>query len=144
MLTTDRTYNEMGVYTDTAGQTAYYENQIDHYDQIHYQLHYSRELSKRLHLNGALHYTKGSGYYEQYKESEDYADYNMEYPVIGSDTVFSTDLIRRKWLDNDFYGAIASLNYESDRGRAIVGGGWNRYIGLHFGRVIWAEYFGNN
>ncbi|MEX0980909.1 MAG: TonB-dependent receptor [Bacteroidales bacterium] len=144
MLATDRTYNEMGSYTDTAGQTAYYGNQIDHYDQIHYQLHYSRELSKRLYLNGALHYTKGSGYYEQYKESEDYSDYNMDYPVIGSDTAFSTDLIRRKWLDNDFYGAIASLNYETDRGRVIAGGGWNRYIGLHFGRVIWAEHFGNN
>ncbi len=144
MLATDRTYNEMGIYTDTAGQSAFYENQIDHYDQIHYQLHYSRELSKRLHVNGALHYTNGSGYYEQYKESEDYTDYSMEIPVIGSDTIFSTDLIRRKWLDNDFYGAIASLNYESARGRVIVGGGWNRYIGLHFGRVIWAEHFGNN
>jgi iron complex outermembrane recepter protein len=144
MLATDRTYNEMGIYTDTAGQTAFYENQVDHYDQIHYQLHYSREFTKQLHMNGALHYTKGSGYYEQYKTSEDYADYNMEYPVIGSDTVFSTDLIRRKWLDNDFAGVIASLNYENDRGRVIIGGGWNRYFGLHFGKVIWAEHFGNN
>ena len=144
LLVSDRTFNEMGIYTDTAGQTAFYENQVDHYDQIHYQLHYSKAIGRGLHLNGALHYTKGSGYYEQYETSEDYAFYGMEYPVIGSDTVFSTDLIRRKWLENDFYGAIASLNYEKDKSRMIIGGGLNRYIGLHFGRVIWAEHFGNN
>jgi iron complex outermembrane recepter protein len=143
-LVTDRTFNEMGAYTDTAGQTAFYDNQVDHYDQVHYQLHYSKAFSRQIHLNGALHYTKGEGYYEQYETNEDFGYYGMQYPVVGSDTVFTTDLIRRKWLDNDFYGAIASLNYEGARSTAIIGGGWSRYVGLHFGRVIWAQHFGEN
>jgi len=144
MLKTDRTYNAMGAYTDTAGRTAYYDNQVDHYDQIHYQLHFNRAFSSRLFLNAALHYTIGKGYYEEYEEDQDYSYYDMDYPVIGNDTVFSTNLVRRKWLDNDFYGAIASLTYEGNRSTLIAGGGWNRYYGLHFGRVIWAEYFGDN
>ncbi|MEX0986563.1 MAG: TonB-dependent receptor [Bacteroidales bacterium] len=144
MLVSHRTYNEMGAYTDTSGQTAYYDNQVDHYDQIHYQLHYSKEFTRKLQLNAALHYTWGNGYYEQYKTSEDYAEYSMEYPVVGTDTVFSTDLIRRKWLDNDFYGAIASLTYTGENNTLIAGGGINRYVGLHFGRVLWANYFGDN
>ncbi|MDA3823759.1 MAG: TonB-dependent receptor [Bacteroidales bacterium] len=144
MLSTDRTYNEMGEYTDSSGQTAYYDNQVDHYDQVHYQLHYSKEFSSRLVFNAALHYTKGNGYYEQYKDGEDHADYSMEYPVVGSDTVFNTDLVRRKWLDNDFYGAIASLKYDAKNSTAILGGGLNKYDGSHFGKVIWAQYFGDN
>ena len=143
-LSSDRTFNEMGAYTDTSGQTAYYENQVDHYDQVHYQLHFSRELATDLHMNAALHYTWGNGYYEQYEVDQDYGFYSMVPAVIGDDTVATTDLVRRKWLDNDFYGAIASLTYEQENATMIAGGGWNRYDGLHFGKVIWAQYMGNN
>ncbi len=144
ILETNRTYNEMGAYTDSTGQTSYYENQVDHYDQVHYQLHYFRELTSRLHLNAALHYTWGKGYYEQYETGQDYAYYGMVPVVIGNDTATATDLVRRKWLDNDFYGAIASLTWGNDDLTLISGGGVNRYDGLHFGRVIWARYLGEN
>ncbi|MFC2090192.1 TonB-dependent receptor [Bacteroidota bacterium] len=144
LLSTDRTYNGMGAYTDTSGQTVYYENQIDHYDQIHYQLHFSRELTRMLHANVALHYTRGKGYYEEYESGQDFSYYSMEYPLTGSDTIYETDLVRRKWLDNDFYGAIASVTYDGRKSNVILGGGWNRYYGLHYGRVIWAQYLGKN
>lgn len=144
MLVSDRTYNGMGAYTDSTGQTAYYDNQVDHYDQVHYQVHFSNAFSRRLHMNAALHYTKGNGYYEQYEVAQDVAFYSMIPPVIGSDTVYSTDLVRRKWLDNDFYGAIASLNYEGENSSLMIGGGWNRYDGLHYGKVIWAGFAGDN
>ncbi len=144
MLSTDRTYNGMGAYTDTSGQVAYYDNQVDHYDQIHYQIHYSREITRDLHANVALHYTKGSGYYEEYESDQDFAEYSMKYPIIGTDTITSTDLVRRKWLDNDFYGAIASVTYDGEMSNAIIGGGWNTYDGQHFGKVIWAKYMGDN
>ncbi|MCF8225426.1 MAG: TonB-dependent receptor [Bacteroidales bacterium] len=144
LLDTRRTFNAMGAYTDSAGETAYYGNQIDHYDQIHYQLHYNRQISSRIYLNTALHYTKGSGYYEEYETDQEYDYYGMQKPVTGNDTLFSTDLVRRKWLDNDFYGAIASLSYENENNNLILGGGWNRYLGKHFGKVIWARYFGEN
>ena len=144
LLKTDRSYNGMGEYIDTSGQIAYYDNQIDHYDQIHYQLHYSKKFGRNLFLNTALHYTKGAGYYEQYESDQDYAYYSMQEPNPGNEPIQTTDLVRQKWLDNDFYGAIASLNYETEKGNLIVGGGWNQYSGLHFGKVIWAEYFGLN
>ena len=144
LLSINRTYNGLGAYTDTAGNTAYYENQVDHYDQVHYQLHFNRKFSQEWTMNAALHYTLGKGYYEQYENGEDYAYYGMKYPVVGNDTVFETNLIRRKWLDNDFYGAIASVKYETGQQAFVLGGGWNRYYGLHYGKVIWAEMMGEN
>lgn len=144
LLETDRTFNGMGAYTDSSGQTAFYENQVDHYDQVHYQLHFSNQWSEKLQLNAALHYTIGKGYYEQYEVQQDYTYYGMKLPVIGNDTIFQSDLVRRKWLDNDFYGAIASAIYTTGSANLILGGGWNRYDGLHYGKVIWAQFMGEN
>lgn len=144
LLKTDRTYNGMGEYADSSGTVKYYDRQVDHYDQVHYQLHFTKQFSERFSANAALHYTWGRGYYEEYESGQEYAYYNMEPPVIGTDTLFTTDLVRRKWLDNDFYGTIVSLKYSGEKGTLLLGGGWNRYVGLHFGRVIWAEVFGGN
>ena len=36
-----------------------YENQVDNYNQDHYQLHFSHEFSKKVIANLSLHYTKG-------------------------------------------------------------------------------------
>ncbi|MBN2773377.1 MAG: TonB-dependent receptor [Prolixibacteraceae bacterium] len=133
MINSDsRTYN---YYT--------YENQVDHYQQDHYQLHFSHKFSQSLNFNTSIHYTNGRGYYENYKEDEDFTDYRMPYPIIGADTIFSTDLINRKWLVNDFYGAVFSVNYQKGKTDLTFGGGWSTYDGDHFGKVIWAEYYGS-
>jgi iron complex outermembrane receptor protein len=144
LLETDRTYNELGAYTDTGGNLAYYDNQVDHYRQDHYQLHLIHEFNTKLHANAALHYTKGAGYYEQYKEDELLADYLLGDVIQGGDTITVSDLIRRKWLDNGFYGMVGGLHYQNDRIGAVLGGGWNRYDGDHFGTVIWARHPGNS
>ncbi|PWJ44428.1 TonB-dependent receptor [Sediminitomix flava] len=123
LLEEDRTYN---YYT--------YENQTDNYQQDHYQLILAQDLSDNWTLNGALHYTKGRGYYEEYKEGEDPAHYQLV-----SESGAETDLIRQRWLDNDFYGFTLSLNYASDRLSLNIGGAANEYVGDHFGEVIWAE-----
>ncbi len=128
-LETNRTYNS---YT--------YENEIDHYTQKHYQLFYTRKFNKYFNLNIALHHTKGEGYYEQYKEGEDFVDYGLDNIIIGTDTITDTNLIRRKWLDNNFTGAIYSLRYSINNLNVVFGGAWNKYDGDHFGRIIWAEY----
>ena len=127
-----RTYN---LYT--------YKNQVDHYQQDHYQLHFSHRFNTWLNLNTALFYVYGRGYYENYKENQDLAGYQMTYPVIGTDTITSTNLVNRKWLDNNFYGGVFSLNYRKEKSDLTIGGGWNNYDGKHFGKVIWAEYYGN-
>src|SRR5690554_348138 len=128
-----------------------YENQVDNYNQDHYQLHFSHELSKKLTGNLSFHYTKGEGYYEEYKEDEDLSDYGYAWDTLfvgkpnAQDTITTTDLIRRRWLDNDFYGFTYSLLYQaSNKLNFNFGGGLNQYIGDHFGEIIWSEYAENS
>lgn len=135
-LNNNRTYNSAGEYTDEAGNTRYYDNETDNYKQDHYQLHWSESLSDKWSSNLAFHYTKGKGYYENYKADADMADYGL-LPV---GAVTTTDLVRQKWLDNDFYGTTFSVKYKEEKLDVIFGGGWNKYEGDHYGKVIWARY----
>lgn len=135
--TLGRTYNPSGMYTDDKGNTAYYKNQTDNYHQQHYQLLWNQYVSKDWTLNAALHYTRGDGYYEQYKESQKLYKY-----LLMSELDSKSDLIRQKRMENDFYGFVASMNYDNRRGlSANIGGGWNKYDGDHYGRVIWIRQF---
>lgn len=121
-----------------------YSNQVDHYKQDYYQLHFSRELNRNWNVNAALHYTKGKGYYEEYKKNQSFSSYGLDNVITGNDTLTTTNLIRRRWLDNDFYGTTFSLNYNNHKKiSAVIGGGYNRYWGLHFGEVIWAQFASN-
>lgn len=129
-LDTNRTYN---YYT--------YENEVDHYRQDHYQLIISHEFDRNWNFNLNGHYTRGRGFFEQFKDDEDLADYGLENQLIGSDTIATSDIIRRRWLDNHFYGATFSLNYNSGkRFSATLGGAFNQYLGEHFGEVIDTEF----
>ncbi|MEQ8534038.1 MAG: TonB-dependent receptor plug domain-containing protein, partial [Imperialibacter sp.] len=121
-----------------------YENEVDNYQQDHYQLHLTHQLSKEWSVNGALHYTYGRGYYEQYREGDDFSDYGLDPIVIENTTIETTDLIRRRWLDNDFYGFTYSINYSGDKWQTTLGGGLNVYDGEHFGEIIWARYASNS
>jgi iron complex outermembrane receptor protein len=121
-----------------------YENQIDHYTQTHYQLHYSQQLNSTWQYNAALHYTKGAGYYEEFKEGESFQKYGLLPIGMGGDSLFSTDLVRRRWLDNDFYGATGSIHFAPHaKSEWTLGGAYNEYKGAHFGEVIWAQYASN-
>ena len=121
-----------------------YPNQTDNYQQDHYQLLSSHVLSSNWTFNFNLHYTKGSGYYEEYKEADKFANYGVPNIINGTETIKKTDLIRRKWLDNDFYGTTFSLVYQgNNKLSANIGGGFNQYDGKHFGEIIWAKYAQN-
>lgn len=128
----NRTYN---LYT--------YENQVDNYRQDHYQLHLSHRFSTALHMNASGFLIRGLGYYENFKADEDLEDYTMPLIVLGDETIESTDLVNRKWLDNHFYGLTWSLNHKKQRNDFILGGGLNQYDGDHYGNVIWAQYAGS-
>lgn len=143
MLSSIRTYNSAGEYTDENGLTNYYENQVDDYQQDHFQLHFSHSFSQKLSLNTSIHFTHGSGFYENYKEDEDLADYQISTVTAGSEVIETSDLVNQKWLDNNFYGIIYSLNYQQNRTDFTFGGGYNTYDGDHFGKVIWAQFLGN-
>lgn len=143
-LNDNRTYNSAGKFTDEAGNIRFYDNETDNYKQDHYQLHWSESFSDKWSTNLALHYTKGLGYYENYKFDEPVAGYGGIQPtkMVENDKgelVPGTDLIRQKWLDNDFYGTTFSVKYKDEKLDVIFGGGWNKYEGDHFGKVIWAR-----
>lgn len=120
-----------------------YDNQVDDYGQDHYQLHFAHTFNTEWSLNSALFYTKGGGFFEEFRNDDDLADYQLDDVVIGATTINSSDLIRRRWLDNDFYGMTYGLNYETEDVTAVLGGGYNKYDGLHFGEVIWAQFASN-
>ena len=122
-----------------------YKNQVDHYKQDYYQLHFSHEFNRFWNANVALHFTKGKGYYEEYKKGQSYSSYGLQDVVIGTDTITSTNLVRRRWLDNNFYGTTFSLNYNSHKNfSATLGGALNKYEGAHYGEIIWAEHSSNS
>ena len=117
-----------------------YENEIDNYNQNHYQLHWNEKLSKNWSTNIGLNYTYGRGYYEQFKDDEDFEDYDLIPIIIGSETIHKTDLIRRRWLDNDFYVVNANATYKKNAMEIVFGTSLSNYTGDHFGEIIWAEY----
>ncbi|MFK7784096.1 MAG: TonB-dependent receptor [Crocinitomicaceae bacterium] len=129
LLNSGRTYN---FYT--------YENEVDNYQQDHYQLLFSHNFSNRLRLKAAGHYTRGRGYFEQFRTDDDFSTYGFDPVVLGGDTVTTTDLIRRRWLDNHFYGGVFALSYNTENLNLTWGGGANQYLGGHYGEVIWAEF----
>ncbi len=143
-LETDRTFNPAGLYTDENGQIQFYDNEVDNYKQDHFQLHWSQQISDRWKTNIALHYTYGRGFFEQFREDDDFATYGFSPIDVNGETVTTTDLIRRRWLDNDFYGTVFSTQYTEDDWNVILGGGWNNYLGDHFGEVIWARFAGDS
>ena len=136
-LENDRTFNPAGMYTDEFGNTQFYDNETDNYWQNHFQLHWSEKWSEKWISNAALHYTIGKGYFEQYREDEDLADYNL--PDFNGNS--TSDLVRKRWLDNDFFGATFSLNYKTAKTDLLFGGAANRYLGKHFGEVVWTQFY---
>ena len=136
-----RTFNTAG--TEKEGEP--HPDEVDNYRQTHYQLFFNQEINRNWNLNLAGHYTRGYGYFEQYKADESFSDYNLENVILGDTTITETNLIRRRWLDNHFYGLTYALNYSNDSRKleAVLGGAWNNYSGKHFGELIWAQYFSN-
>ncbi len=136
----NRKYNSAGEYTDANGNTQYYPNETDNYYQTHYQLIHSQRLSDKWTINAALHYTQGSGYYEEYKSKKSFSDYGLPNPIINNTSIMKTDLVRQKWMSNDFYGGVFSSSLKLDNLNLTLGGAWNRFDGDHFGRFIWMQY----
>jgi iron complex outermembrane receptor protein len=128
LLSTNRTFNPAG----TEKADAPYDNQTDNYSQTHYQLFYNKNINSQWKWNTAFYLTTGKGYYEEYKAGVNFLDYNID--VSGKPNV-PADLVRRRWLDNNFYGQIAAVSYVDSLNDLTIGGGWSVYNGLHFGTL---------
>jgi iron complex outermembrane receptor protein len=109
-----------------------YENEVDDYKQNHYQLHWNEQLNNHWSTNIGLNYTKGAGFFEQYKTDENAAAFNN---LIED----GSDVIVRRWLDNDFYVFNFNANYKDEKLNIITGISYSNYTGDHFGEVIWGS-----
>ncbi|NBU70481.1 MAG: TonB-dependent receptor [Bacteroidetes bacterium] len=138
-LAVRRTYNPAGVFFDAQGKLAYHPDEVDNYQQDHYQGIYEWQAQPNWALKGTVFYTRGKGYYEQYRADEPYERYGLPPFVLDGDTLLTTDMVRRRWLDNHFYGSLLQSEWTHGRWNVQSGGGWYEYRGAHFGEVIWAR-----
>ena len=137
-----RRYNPCGEYTASDGTTAYYPDQCDNFTQHHLQLLLNQGLGQYMRLNAALHYTKGDGYYDQYKTRRTLEEYGLSnFTGPDGEEVSKSDLIRLKFNDNDFGGAMLNLNYKRGRVDASFGSAANWFCGRHFGKVKWVRNY---
>jgi iron complex outermembrane recepter protein len=116
-----------------------YPNQTDNYQQDYYQLFFNHHFNSHWDINTGAFLTRGKGYYVEYSPQQSFSSYGLPDPVYNGDSLYNTDLIQQLWLNNWFYGGIASFQFHSVNDQAILGGGWNRYDGQHYGIVTWAE-----
>ena len=142
-LESDRTFNPAGLYTDADGNIQFYENEVDNYAQDHYQLFWSQRYNNNWSSTFSVNYTYGRGYFEQYKEDADLGFHNIDPITIGGETIETGDLIRRRWLNNNYYAANANIHYKNSQWDATAGAFYSYYGGDHFGEVIWSQYAGN-
>ncbi len=128
-----RRYNSCGLYYDEEGKMRFYEDQYDNYHQQHYQLHWNQLMGTDWKLNVALHYTRDDYDYDQMKSNKKLYQW-----LLTDDKSMRANIVQRKEGVKDFYGAIASLNFDNHNGlTANVGGGWNHYQSDRTGRVMW-------
>jgi iron complex outermembrane receptor protein len=138
-LKTNRKYNLSGLYYDDNGNIQFYENETDNYQQTHAHLHYVQKIGNFWELNSALYYTKGLGYYEQYKDDASLSKYGIPDQTVNGTIYRKSDLIRRKSLDNDFFGINIAGLYSNQRWDINISAGVSRYIGGHTGKIVWLQ-----
>ena len=140
-LNTNPTFNPAGMYSDEDGTVRFHQNQVDDYDQDHYQLIWNERYNNNWSTSATLNYTKGSGFFEEYKEDAS-LDFHGLLPItIDGETSAESDLVRRRWLENNFYALSANANYKDENWDTTTGVFYSYYQGLHFGEVIWATNF---
>ena len=139
-LEEDRTFNSAGIFTDAQGNIRFHDNEVDDYKQDHYQLHWNQRYNNYWSSNLGLNYTYGRGFFEQYRENDRFSTYGFEPVEVGEETINRTDLIRRRWLENDFYVINANATYKNNILEVTSGAFYSHYKGDHFGEVIWARF----
>lgn len=154
-LVNNRTYNPASeIYDDVGNVTGFYDNQVDDYTQDHYQFHWNQRLNPFWNFSLGLNYTYGRGFYEEYNDlwytqnitfgDEVAFSYLGLTPLnYGTISIETTENVTRKWLDNDYYVATLGAQYTKNDTKLYFGGMYSKYIGDHFGALIWAQQAGN-
>ena len=140
---TDRRYNPAGEYYDEFGNVRYYDNETDNYMQNHLQLNYTRSFSDRLAWSTTFNYTRGDGYYENYKSGKSFSKYLMDDPVIDGVVYEEGDFITHEALANDYFVLNSDIRYNSSILNLTAGVNLSRYDGDHIGSVLWNNILGD-
>jgi len=139
-LKEDRTFNPAGMYFDANGNMKFYDNEVDNYKQDHYQLHWNQRWTNFWSTNIGMNYTYGRGFFEQFREDDDFSIYGLEPIQVEGEFIEEMDLIRRRWLDNNFYVINANATYKKNNLELTSGLFYSLYEGDHFGEIIWAQF----
>ena len=151
---TNPKFNYSGAIYDANWENivAFYDNETDNYRQNHYQFLWNQKFNENWNLETTAHYTKGKGFYENYKQDAKFSKYNLPDLILDNQVIKRSDFIRKKWLDNDFFGAISTLYGKIENVDLNFGIVANQYKGKHFGNVTGvffpqifeSEYYRNN
>lgn len=139
----DRRYNPAGEYKDQAGNKRYYDNETDNYIQHHIQGHFTHNFNEKLVLGTTLHFTRGEGYYQNYKAGKEFSEYGLQPQQIGDDTFNRSDLIIRQALDNYYTAFNSTITYTASGLKSTTGFAISYHDGDHYGSVLWAMYDNN-
>lgn len=151
LLETNRRYNASGEYFDINGKKQYYD-EAENFTQTHVQLIYSQKIWSNVELNIKLHYNRGDGYIEEYKNGQAFSSYmlpDLTLPVVVTDnetaftttaTISKTDLIRRRMTTNNFYNGIVSATHKIGNFVNTFGASGYVYSGQYYGNLIWTQY----
>ena len=141
---TDRRYNPAGEYYDEYGNIHHYDNETDNYTQHHLQLNFTHSFSDRLAWSSTFNYTRGDGYYQNYKAGKSFSKYLLDNPVIDGVEYDEGDFITREALANDYFVLNSDLKYTSSQVNITGGVNFSRYDGDHIGSVLWSDVLGDS
>ncbi|MBR5862884.1 MAG: TonB-dependent receptor, partial [Bacteroidales bacterium] len=144
MYKVDRRYNPAGEYCDQFGNVHYYDNETDNYAQHHLQLNYTHAFTDQLAWSTTFNYTRGDGYYENYKAGKSFSKYLMPDPVVDGVTYYEGDFITKEALANDYFVLNSDLRYAPDALNLTGGLNLSRYDGDHIGSVLWSDVLGDS
>jgi len=140
----DRRYNPAGEYLDRYENVRYYDNETDNYTQHHLQLNYTRSFSETLSWSTTFNYTRGDGYYENYKDGKEFSEFQMSSPVVDGVLYEKGDFITREGLGNDYFVINSDVRYKTQALNLTAGLNLSRYDGDHTGSVLWNDVLGDS
>ena len=134
-LDNDRRYNPAGEYVGDDGETHYYKDEVDKYNQRHYQLYYTYLATDKISFNAAFDFTHGDGYYENYRYNKKPGQYGLVL-MNGSSR---SDFIHRKEMYNSCYTGTFSVRYRTDMSVFDLGETYIYFDGDHYGNLVWGK-----
>ena len=110
---------------DRQKRRAGYKSYTDDFLQQIYSLNTTYSISDKLKIRNTSYLVLGEGYYDTEKTGQSYYNYNLDIENNYTDTQeqnLLTDLLRRKWIKNNYYGFVPSLSWANNSLKIDIGG----------------------